>query len=37
MRLVYPVGVRALILIAAETGTDDPTTLQGYNKMLDQS
>ena len=33
--LVHPERVRALILIATQTGTDDPTMLQGYNKMLD--
>ena len=33
--VVHPERVRALILIATQTGTDDPTTLQGYNKMLD--
>jgi len=27
--------VRALVLIATQTGIDDPTTLQGYDKMLD--
>ena len=29
--LVHPERVRALILIATQTGTDDSTTLQGYN------
>jgi pimeloyl-ACP methyl ester carboxylesterase len=33
--LVHPERVRALILIAAQTGTDDPATLQGYSKMFD--
>ena len=29
--LVHPERVRTLILIATQTGTDDSTTLQGYN------
>jgi pimeloyl-ACP methyl ester carboxylesterase len=33
--LVHPDRVRALILISAQTGTDDATTLQGYGKLLD--
>lgn len=33
--LVHPERVRALILIAAQTGIDDPTTLQGYRNMLE--
>ena len=33
--LVHPERVRALIQIATQTGTDDPTMLQGYNTMLD--
>jgi pimeloyl-ACP methyl ester carboxylesterase len=32
--LVHPDRVRALILISAQTGTDDPTTLQGYSQLL---
>jgi pimeloyl-ACP methyl ester carboxylesterase len=33
--LVHPERVRALILISAQTGVDDPKTLQGYGAMLD--
>jgi len=33
--LVHPERVRALILIAAQTGVDDPATLQGYGQMFD--
>jgi pimeloyl-ACP methyl ester carboxylesterase len=33
--LMHPDQVRALVLIATQTGIDDPTTLQGYDKMLD--
>jgi pimeloyl-ACP methyl ester carboxylesterase len=33
--LVHPERVRALVLIAAQTGVDDPATLQGYETMLD--
>jgi pimeloyl-ACP methyl ester carboxylesterase len=33
--LVHPKCVSALILIATQTGTDDPETLQGYDRMLD--
>jgi pimeloyl-ACP methyl ester carboxylesterase len=32
--LVHPDRVRALILISAQTGTDDPTTLQAYSQLL---
>jgi len=33
--LTHPEQVRALVLIASQTGIDDPATLQGYEKMLD--
>jgi pimeloyl-ACP methyl ester carboxylesterase len=33
--LVHPQRVRALVLIATQTGVDDPATLQGYEQMLD--
>jgi pimeloyl-ACP methyl ester carboxylesterase len=33
--LTHPERVRALVLIATQTGTDDPATLQGYDQMLD--
>jgi pimeloyl-ACP methyl ester carboxylesterase len=33
--LTHPGQVRALVLIATQTGIDDLTTLQGYDKMLD--
>jgi pimeloyl-ACP methyl ester carboxylesterase len=33
--LTHPEQVRALVLIATQTGIDDPATLQGYEKMLD--
>jgi pimeloyl-ACP methyl ester carboxylesterase len=33
--LTHPERVRALILIAAQTGVDDEATLQGYKTMLD--
>jgi pimeloyl-ACP methyl ester carboxylesterase len=33
--LVHPERVRALILIAAETGVNDPATLESYSKLLD--
>jgi pimeloyl-ACP methyl ester carboxylesterase len=33
--LIHPKQVRALVLIAAQTGIDDPATLQGYDQMLD--
>jgi pimeloyl-ACP methyl ester carboxylesterase len=33
--LVHPERVRALILIASETGLNDPTTLESYGKLLD--
>jgi pimeloyl-ACP methyl ester carboxylesterase len=33
--LIHPERVRALILIAAQTGVDDPATLEGYGKLFD--
>jgi pimeloyl-ACP methyl ester carboxylesterase len=33
--LTHPERVHALVLIATQAGTDDPTTLQGYGQMLD--
>jgi pimeloyl-ACP methyl ester carboxylesterase len=33
--LIHPERVRAMVLIATQTGTDEPTTLQGYNDILD--
>jgi pimeloyl-ACP methyl ester carboxylesterase len=33
--LTHPKQVRALVLIATQTGIDDPATLQGYEKMVD--
>jgi pimeloyl-ACP methyl ester carboxylesterase len=33
--LTHPEKVRALVLIATQTGIDDPATLQGYDQMLD--
>jgi pimeloyl-ACP methyl ester carboxylesterase len=33
--LTHPAQVRALVLIAAQTGIDDPTTRQGYQQIFD--
>jgi pimeloyl-ACP methyl ester carboxylesterase len=33
--LTHPAQVRALVLIATQTGTDDPATLQGYQQIFD--
>ena len=33
--LTHPERVRALVLIATQTGIDDPTTQQGYDQMFD--